>query len=232
MSWFNDLVKGMAWLINFFYGLTQTVGVPSYGLAIILFTIVIKTVLYPLTVKQMRSLKMTQLLQPKVKEIQDKYSKDQQKAQQLIMELYKENGANPLAGCLPILLQMPIFIALFNALRDFKYINPEHAQFLWIPTLSHKDPYFILPILAAAATFTQQKLSTTNPQDPTQKSMLYVMPVMFGWFASTVPAGLALYWVIFSVVGTVQQYFINKQPVALKEDGKKDESVRKKRKDH
>jgi YidC/Oxa1 family membrane protein insertase len=231
-AWFDKLVEGMTWLINFFYGLTQNIGIPSYGLAIILFTIVVKTILYPLTLKQMRSLKMTQLLQPKVKEIQDKYSKEPQKAQQLIMELYKENGANPLAGCLPILLQMPIFIALFNALKDFKFVDLASAKFLWIHTLSLKDPYYILPIVAAAATYTQQKLSTTNPDDPTQKSMLYVMPLMFGWFASTVPAGLGLYWVVFSVMGTIQQYFINKQPVALKEDGKKDESVRKKRKDN
>lgn len=241
---FAKLVEGMTELIHFFYNITHSLGLESYGWAIILFTIIIKTILYPLTLKQMRSLKMTQLLQPKVKEIQEKYSKDPQKAQQLIMELYKENGANPLSGCLPILLQMPIFIALYNALKNFHYPTPESAHFLWLQAkvnflwihgsfnLSQKDPSFILPILAAAATFTQQKLSTTNLQDPTQRSMLYIMPVMFGWFASSVPAGLGIYWVVFSVMGTVQQYFINKQPVALKEDEKKDEIVRKKRKDH
>lgn len=232
---FATLVGWMTDLIHFCYTVTNSLGLVSYGWAIILFTIVIKMVLYPLTVKQMRSLKMTQLLQPKVKEIQEKYKKDPQKSQQLMMELYKENGANPLSGCLPILVQMPIFIALFRALQRFKYTTAASSQFLWLDVygkydLSHKDPYFIIPLLAGAATFLQQKMSSTNVDDPTQRTMLYVMPVMFGYMASTMPAGLGIYWVVFSVMGILQQYFINRQTVVLKGDENKDESMRKKRK--
>lgn len=229
------LTNFMTSLLNWFYQLTTQIGWPSYGLAIILFTIVIKVLLYPLTLKQMKSIKMTQLLQPKVKEIQEKYKNDPQKAQIAIMELYKEHGANPLAGCLPILIQFPIFIALFNALRDFKYLNAVHANFLWVH-LSSKDPYFILPVIAAAATFVQQKMSmsmntSTDPaQESMQKTMLYVMPIMFGWFATQVPSGLALYWVVFNLVGIVQQYFINRQTVVLKEDSVGEERVHQKRK--
>jgi len=228
---FQSLVEGMTWLINFFYRLTQDMGIPSYGLAIIIFTVVVKTALLPLTIKQMKSMKAMQVIQPKIKEIQEKY-KDPQKAQQAIMEVYKEHGANPFSGCLPILLQMPIFIALFTALKNFKYINEAHAVFLGVFHLSNKDPYFILPVLAGLSTYLQQRLSTTNLDDPTQKTMLYMMPVMFAWFASTVPSGLALYWVVFNVFGTVQQFFFNKQPIALKEDREDNEGSRKKRKNN
>lgn len=226
---FQSLVDGLSSFIHSLYNLTGQIGFPSYGLAIIIFTILIKVILYPLTVKQMRSMKMTQMLQPKIKEVQEKYKNDPQKAQQKIMEIYKENGANPLSGCLPILLQMPIFIALFKALLNFNYPSPEAATFLWFH-LSEKDTTYILPIFAGAATYVQQRLSSTNLEDQMQKTMLYVMPLMFIWFAATVPAGLALYWGMFSAVGAVQQYFINQKPVVLKEEVKEnDKSKRKNR---
>ena len=231
MSLFNSLVDGMTWLLNFFYNLTQEMGIASYGLAIIIFTIVVKTALLPLTIKQMKSMKVMQAIQPKIKEIQEKH-KDPQKANAAIMEVYKTHGANPLSGCLPILLQMPIFIALFMALKEFKYIDEAHAVFLGIFHLSKYDGFYILPVLAGLSTYFQQKLTTTNIEDPTQKMLLYMMPVMFAWFASTVPSGLALYWVVFNVVGAVQQYFINKQPMVLKEDIKKNEGSGKKRKNN
>ena len=105
-------VDGMTQVLNFFYDITKQIGIPSYGMAIIFLTVAIKMLLYPLSVKQMRSLKITQHLQPKIKEVQEKYKKDPQKAQVAVMEIYKQYGASPLSGCLPLLIQMPILIAL------------------------------------------------------------------------------------------------------------------------
>ncbi|MFZ5645074.1 MAG: YidC/Oxa1 family membrane protein insertase [Bacillota bacterium] len=204
--------------INWLYSLTVSANIASYGLAIILFTIILKIVLYPLTLKQMKSMYMMQKLGPKIKEIQDKYKgKDPQKMQQKIMEVYKEHNVNPLSGCLPLLIQMPILIALFQALRTFDYKDPQHAGFLWIENLSLiNNEFYLLAILAAVTTFLQTRL-TTNMQDQTQKMMLYTMPLMIGYFATQVPAGLALYWVTFNILGILQQYIVNKQTAGLKE---------------
>ena len=212
------LVNGMSSLINWLYHLTVSAGIGSYGLAIILMTILIKIVLFPLTLKQMKSMTMMQQLAPKIKEIQEKYKgKDPQKMQQLIMELYKEHKVNPAAGCLPLLIQMPILIALYRALLKFKFVDPNHASFLWIKNLSQiGDPYFILPVLAGLTTYFQTRM-TTNTQDQTQKMMLYTMPLFIAWITHTVPAGLGVYWVTFNLAGIIQQYFVNKQTLAMKE---------------
>jgi len=214
---FNALVDGMTGLMNWLYQLTVQVGVPSYGIAIILLTVLIKMLLYPLTQKQMKSMVVMQKLQPKVKQIQDKWkNKDPKKMQQMIMDLYKENNANPMAGCLPLLIQLPILIALYRSLYAFPFINEAHASFIWVQNLSGTDPYYILPLLAGITTFLQSKM-TTSMTDPTQKTMLYMMPLIIVWISATVPAGLALYWVVFNVVGAIQQYFINKQTMPVKE---------------
>ncbi|GAB6179183.1 YidC/Oxa1 family membrane protein insertase [Desulfotomaculum defluvii] len=215
-GWFDSIVNGMTALMNWLYGFTNTLGLPSYGLAIILLTILIKTALYPLSKKQMHSMVMMQKIAPEVKAIQEKYKgKDPQKMQQKIMELYKENNVNPMAGCLPLLVQMPILIALYRALYAFPFKNPDHANFLWVSSLSNTGD-IALALLAAITTYLQSKL-TTNTQDQTQKTMLYTMPLFIGWIAYTVPAGLALYWVVFNTVGAIQQWFINKQTLQLKE---------------
>ncbi|OPX85715.1 YidC/Oxa1 family membrane protein insertase [Pelotomaculum sp. PtaB.Bin117] len=217
MEIFNALVDGMTGLMNWLYQLTVQVGVPSYGIAIILLTVLIKMLLYPLTQKQMKSMVVMQKLQPKVKQIQDKWkNKDPKKMQQMIMDLYKENNANPMAGCLPLLIQLPILIALYRSLYAFPFINEAHASFIWVQNLSGTDPYYILPLLAGITTFLQSKM-TTSMTDPTQKTMLYMMPLIIVWISATVPAGLALYWVVFNVVGAIQQYFINKQTMPVKE---------------
>ncbi|WP_104371043.1 YidC/Oxa1 family membrane protein insertase [Desulfocucumis palustris] len=216
----------MTSLMNMLYHLTLTLGIGSYGLAIILLTIIIKLVLYPLSLKQMKSMTMMQKLAPKIKEIQDKYKgKDPQKMQQKIMELYKEHNVNPAAGCLPLLIQMPILIALYRALLGFKYADPEHASFLWIGNLSNvyhlnqfmSNPTVVLiPLLAGLTTYFQTRM-TTNSQDQTQKMMLYTMPVFIAWITTTVPAGLGVYWVTFNLMGIIQQYFVNKHTLAMKE---------------
>lgn len=227
-GWFEYIKTGMTDLLNLLYGFTVQLGVPSYALAIIILTVFIKMVLYPLSKKQMRSMVMMQKLAPQIKEIQDKYKgKDPQKMQQMIMELYKENNVNPMAGCLPLLIQMPILIALYRALYGFQFHNPAHAHFLWVNSL--KDVHDIpLAILAAATTFMQSKL-TTNTQDQTQRTMLYMMPLFIGWISYTVPAGLALYWVVFNVVGAIQQWFINKETLRIKEGVTGVEGSRKRR---
>jgi len=238
LTFFDPLVNGMTEILNFFYGLTKTIGLPSYGLAIILLTIAIKMLLFPLSVKQMRSLKITQQLQPKIKEVQEKHKKDPQKAQAAVMEIYKQYGASPLSGCLPLLIQMPILFALYQTLYTFKFSVAAHATFLynpdwnfWIHSLKDPDKYFILPVLAAATTFALQKM-TTNMQDQTQKTMLFAMPLFIGFITYRLPSGLGLYWVITNIVGVIQQYFINKQPipVVVKEEVTSDEGTRKKRK--
>jgi len=206
----NAFIDGVKTTVDLFYNFTNLIGLPSYALAIVLLTISIKLILYPLTKKQMQSMKMMQKLAPKMKEIQEKYkNKDPQKMQQKIMELYKENNVNPLAGCLPILIQMPILIALYRALLTYDFSNVQHAHFFWIETLKDKDPFYILPLLAAFTTYLQSRF-TMGSKDQTQKMLLYMMPVLIGWFASIVPSGLALYWVVFNIMGIVQQYFINK----------------------
>lgn len=211
------LVDGMTSLTHWLYGLTVQIGLPSYALAIIILTILIKAVLFPLTQKQMVSMRRMTEIQPKIKAIQDKYKgKDPQKMQQKIMEIYKENNVNPMAGCLPILIQMPILIALFRSLLKIEFLDTTHAGFFWIPILSSTDPLYILPVLAALTTFMQTKL-TTSTTDQTQRMMLYMMPLFIGWFSTQMPSGLVLYWVMFNILGFAQQFLVNKQLNQAKE---------------
>ena len=225
---FQSLVDGMTYLINLCYIFTNIIGLPNYGLAIIFLTVLIKLVLYPLTLKQMRSMAVMQQLAPKVKEIQAKYKeKDPQKMQKKIMELYQEKNVNPLAGCLPMLIQLPILIALYRALLHFDYSNPAHANFFWISSLSQMGDYlYILPVLAGVSTYFQTQMTMTT-NDPTQKIMLFTMPIFIAWICTTVPAGLALYWVILNILGIIQQYFINKQMIGIKEAASESGSSRK-----
>lgn len=217
MQW---LVNGIKGIITVLYNFTDTIGFPSYALAIIFLTIILKIALYPLSIKQMQSMKGMQLIQPKVQELQKKYKNDKEKMNKAIMDLYKEYNINPAAGCLPILIQMPILIGLFTALRDFSFEPAAHAKFFWISNLNQPDPYYILPILVAAATFVQSKITTpatsNNANNSTNMMMLYFMPLFIGYISMKFAAGLALYWVVFNILGALQQYLINKQPLAMK----------------
>jgi YidC/Oxa1 family membrane protein insertase len=207
----HSFIQWFAGVINLTYGLTVQIGLPSYGLAIILMTIAIKLVMFPLTQKQMHSMRAMQEIQPKTKYIQEKYKDDPQLMQQKIMAMYKEHGVSPFGGCLPLVIQMPIFIAFYQSLFHFKFVNVAHAAFLWIPNIGKPDPYFILAILAAVTTFYQQKISMVESNDPTQKTMLYFMPVFMAFIAYKLPAGLPLYWVVFNTLGIAQQLYVNKQ---------------------
>lgn len=216
----NFVMSSLEWLFQ----LTVKFGFPSYTLAIILLTIIIKLILYPLTFKQMKSMRMMQELQPKIKELDKKYKDDPKKKQEAMMDIYKEHGANPMSGCLPLLIQFPILIALFRGLQQFQPSDKEFYTLLGLINLSKPDPTgLVLPVLVGLTTFLQQYITSPNATDSTQRMMLYAMPVLFGWMTRNFPSGLALYWIVFSVAGTVQQIYINKsiKSVNLK-DGSKD----------
>ncbi len=218
-------------ILNSLIALTSMVA-DNFGFAIILFTVVVRLVLFPLTVRQTQSTKAMQSLQPKLQELQKKYAKNQQKLQQETMKLYKEAGINPL-GCLwPMLIQLPIWIALYQSIMRALAATPENLldlsqhlyswqvvaqavplneNFLWLQ-LSQPDRYLILAILVGATMWVQQKMVTAPATDPRQKSMTQMttlmMPLMFAMFTLSFPSGLALYWVVSNIIGIVIQYFV------------------------
>jgi YidC/Oxa1 family membrane protein insertase len=198
------------------YQVTAAIGFPSYALAIILISILLKLVLYPLMQKQMKSTMNMQEVQPKLEYVQKKYKNNPEKMNEEVMKLYKEYDINPMAGCLPLLVQMPILIGLFMALRQYNFDPIEHATFFWVPNLGQADPLHILPVLVALTMYAQQKVtmsSTAGNEQTAQmmKTMLYMMPAMMLFVCWSMPAGLCLYWAFFSVLSIIQQYFMNKQ---------------------
>lgn len=212
--WDGYFVYPLSWLMTTIAQALNNV----YGLAIIIVTILLRILILPLMIKQTKSTKAMQALQPAMKELREKHSaKDQQtqqKLQQETMALFQTHGVNPLAGCLPIFIQMPILIAFYHAIIRTPEINPavdpsaywDPQIFLWFE-LGSADPYFILPLVAGATTYIQQKMMmvTDNPQ---MKMMLYLMPIMIMAFAAFFPAALALYWVVGNLFMIVQTYFI------------------------
>ncbi|MBR0284634.1 MAG: membrane protein insertase YidC [Selenomonadaceae bacterium] len=193
-------------LLEILYSLTEAVGFGSYGVAIILLTNVIKMLLYPLTVKQVKSMRAMQELQPQMKKIQEKYKDKPQEMQMKIANLYKDAGVNPLAGCLPLLIQMPILMGMYYALYNFDY-GEVAPTFLWLPSLSEPDPIYVLPVLSALTTFLQQKMTTTEMTQQ-MKIMMTIMPVFIGWISLQFPSGLVLYWVTMNIVQIVQQWWM------------------------
>jgi len=188
------------------------IGFPSYGLAIVIMTIIVKLILYPLTAKQIASTKSMMELQPKMKAIQEKYKNDKVLLNQKLAELYKEQGINPLAGCLPLLVQMPIMIGIFYGIRDFNYVGP--TNFLWMQNISQPDPLFILPVLSALTTFIQSKQSMPDTSSAQNKIMLYFMPFFIGYISFKFPAGLVLYWVIMNLMQIGQQVLMERKTSA------------------
>ena len=223
MGFFGTLFQPIEDLLGFvlqlLYNLTDIAGAGSYGMAIILLTIIVKMLLYPLTVKQVKSMKAMQELQPKMKKLQEKYKDNPQVMQQKLGALYKDAGVNPLAGCLPLLIQMPILMGMYYAPFNFQYPSPEAAAFLWLPSMSDPDPLYILPILSALTTFLQQKMTTTE-MNQQMKIMMTVMPIFIGWISLNFPSGLVLYWVTMNVVQIVQQWWMYRG-----EDSKKKEKT-------
>ncbi len=214
-----EFVHWFTTMIVYMYKLTDSIGIPNYGLAIILFSIAIKLVLYPLTHKQMKSMRELQVIQPRMKEIQERYKEDPQTMQKKMAELYKEHGVNPFGGCLPLLIQMPILFAFYQSLINLSTtalldVPVSHVMFFGINIgAKTQDPYlltWILPVLVAGTTYWQQKISMADANDPTQKTMLYMMPLFIGYISgTTVPAGLPLYWVTFNILSIAQQLYVN-----------------------
>lgn len=179
----------------------------NYGLVIIIFSIIMKLVFWPLTRKSSTSMMKMKDMQPKLQEVKEKFGKDPKRLNEETMKLYKEFGVNPFGSCLPILVQLPIFWALFSVLRNSIELRAANFVF-WITDLSQKDPTWVLPILMGAAMFFQQKMTIT---DPKQKMMAYIMPVVFVFIFGGMPSGLVLYWTIFSVIGVVEQLIIKRR---------------------
>ncbi|SFD71291.1 protein translocase subunit yidC [Lentibacillus persicus] len=216
--WNSYFVWPLSQVITYFADLFNE----NYGLSIILVTIIVRLILLPLNVKQLKSSQAMQDIQPELKELQQKYSsKDantQQKLQQETMQLFQKHGVNPLAGCLPIFVQMPILIAMYHAIMRTPAIQTHN--FLWFELGS---PDYVLPLIAGAATFLQQKLmmaGSAAAQNPQMMVMLYVMPIMITVFAFFFPAALALYWVVGNVFMVAQTIFIRK-PMMNKNGGDK-----------
>ncbi|NVK25716.1 MAG: membrane protein insertase YidC [Gammaproteobacteria bacterium] len=201
---------GFLWFISqiLFSALVAIYGfVGNWGIAIIIITILVKTLMYPLTKKQYESTAKMRALQPKMEQLKQRYGDDRQKFGQATMELYRKEKVNPMGGCLPLLLQMPIFLALYWVFLES--VELRHAPFgLWITDLSAKDPYFILPVLFGASMFLMQKLTPTPSMDPMQQKMMLWMPVIFSVFFLWFPSGLVLYWLISNVISIAQMLII------------------------
>ena len=204
-GFFHPLAKPLMVVLKFFY---KYIG--NYGFAIILLTICIKLLFWPLTQKSYKSMKGMQTLQPEMKKLREKYGHDKQKLNKEMMTFYKENKVNPMGGCLPMVIQIPVFFALYRVLLGS--IELRHAPFmLWIADLSAKDPYYVTPLIMGVTMFLQQKMTPTN-MDPTQAKIMLLMPVVFTFMFLNFPAGLVLYWLTNNLLTILQQYLIRRQP--------------------
>ncbi|MBE6028994.1 MAG: membrane protein insertase YidC [Clostridiales bacterium] len=204
------IAKPMGLLLDLLYGF-----IGNYGISIIIFTVFVKLCLYPLYIKQTKSTAMMSEMQPKIKALQNKYGNDQEMLNIKMQELYKEEKFNPMGGCLPMLIQMPIIMGLFALLRNpLRYISKDsmifafHEPFLWIDDLSQPDPW-ILPIIAGVATFiafTMNRMlqdtgsDAANQSAAMMKMMQYIFPIMILWMARSFPSGLALYWAVSQII--------------------------------
>jgi YidC/Oxa1 family membrane protein insertase len=228
-SFVNFIALSLVYLDNVLKGW----GVPyAFGFSIILFTVLVRLATFPLNMQQIKSSKAMQELQPRMKELQEKYKNDREKLAQEQMALYKEAGVNPLGGCLPTLVQMPIWFALYQALTQLSHEGLLYEGFFWIPSLAGPVngsggmswlwplppsigweaalAYLVLPVLLVVSQYYMQQMMTPpnpDPQQASMNSMMKIMPVMFGYFSLIVPSGLTLYWFTSNILALIQQYF-------------------------
>lgn len=214
MEIFDTFIGYLQVFLTFFYNLSESLGHANYGIAIILMTVAIKMLLYPLTLKQVKSMKAMQEIAPQMKKLQEKYKGKPEMLQKEMAALYKNAGVNPLAGCLPLLAQMPILMGIFFAIRDYAYEGS--PSFLWLTNLSEADPLYILPILSAVTTYLQQKQTMTDDSNPQMKMMMVMMPLFIGWISCTFPSGLVIYWVVSNVMQILQQWWMYRVDNKLK----------------
>jgi len=203
LGWFTVLAKPLLYTLKFFYRYVN-----NYGIAIIIITIILKALFFPLTHKSYKSMKGMQKIQPEMNKIREKYKDDRDGMNRAVMELYRDHKVNPLGGCLPMVVQIPVFFALYKALMFS--IELRHAPFfLWIADLSDKDPYYVTPIIMGITMFVQQKM-TPSQMDPLQQKMMLALPVVFTFMFLSFPSGLVLYWLVNNVLTIGQQMYINK----------------------
>ncbi|MBI5676530.1 MAG: membrane protein insertase YidC [Nitrospirae bacterium] len=206
-GWFSIVAMPLFWVLKFFY---KYLG--NYGWTIILITIITRIPFIPLMHKSQQSMKKMQAIQPALASIKEQYKKDPQKMQKEMTELYKKHKVNPVGGCLPMLLQIPVFIALYNVLS--KAIELRGAPFMfWIHDLSMKDPYYILPVVMGASMVFQQKI-TPSTMDPAQAKIMMIMPIVFTFMFLSFPSGLVIYWLVNNILGIAQQLYANKKAEA------------------
>jgi YidC/Oxa1 family membrane protein insertase len=201
-GWLWFIAKPLHWLLSTIQGV-----VVNWGLSIMILTFVVRGAMYPLTKAQYTSMAKMRMLQPKLAAMRERIGDDRQRMSQEMMELYKKEKVNPLGGCLPIFLQMPIFIALYWSLMES--VELRHSPFFgWITDLSAQDPYYILPLLMGGSMFLIQKMSPTTVTDPMQQKIMTFMPIMFTGFFLFFPSGLVLYWLVSNIVTLIQQSLI------------------------
>lgn len=206
--WDKYFVYPLSWTLDYFATLLNPDGdkkLDKYGWSIVIVTILLRTLTLPLMIKQTKSSKMMQLLQPEMVKIREKFKTDQQKLQQETMKLFQKHNVNPLAGCLPILVQMPILIAFYHAIM--RNANIASHSFLWLPDLGAPDPFYILPILAGVTTYFQQKMMGMDA-NPQMKILMVVLPFMIAIFALSFASALSLYWVVGNIFTITQVYFM------------------------
>ena len=192
-------------LFSFLQFIQSLVG--NWGFSIIIITIVVKGAMYPLTKKQYESMAKMRALKPKMDALKERYGDDKQKMQKAMMEMYKKDKVNPMGGCFPLLLQMPIFLALYWVLLES--VELRHADFIfWITDLSAKDPFFVLPVLTGLSMYLLQKLQPMTMTDPMQQKIMQFMPVAMSLFFFIFPAGLVLYWLISNLITLIQAKII------------------------
>ncbi len=200
-GFFGILGKPLFLLLHLIYDF-----IPNWGIAIIILTIILRIVLFPLNHKSLKAMKKMADLAPEIQKLQKKYKDDPQKLQQEMLKLYAEHGANPMSGCLPIVAQIPIFIALYNVLMVA--VELKNVPFLWVPDLSQHDPFYILPILMGLSMVAQQWITPSS--DKNQKFIMYAMAGIFTFLFMNFPAGLVLYWLTNNILGLIQSFFVNK----------------------
>lgn len=206
-GWFTVISVPILELMKMFYR-----AIPNYGVAILLLTLFVRLLMFPLQQKSMKSMKRMQEFQPIIKQLQEKYKDDKQKLNAEMVQFMKTHKVNPMSGCLPMLIQLPVFIALYKVLASAVELYQSPFIF-WITDLSVKDPYYVFPVLMGAMMFIQQKITPNPTMDPMQaKMMLYMLPILFTFLMLSLPSGLTLYIMFSTFLGIAQQYLMNKQP--------------------
>ncbi|MES0874967.1 membrane protein insertase YidC [Sinimarinibacterium thermocellulolyticum] len=198
----TPISEPLFWLLDKFHALTG-----NWGVAIILLTLLVKAAMYKLSEAQYRSMAKMRKFAPKIQDIKERYGDDRERLQKAMMDLYKKEGFNPLAGCWPLLVQFPVFIALYWVLLES--VELRQAPFaLWLQDLTSPDPYFVLPVLFGVSMFVQQKLSGQQVMDPMQQKIMNIMPIMLTAFFAFFQSGLVLYWFTSNLIGIAQQWYI------------------------